>query len=45
MAHITRERLETCLAFGEASLAVAHVVELLRLQVGMSTQVGPTVII
>jgi hypothetical protein len=33
MAHITREGLETCMAFGEASLAVADVVELLRLQV------------
>ena len=33
MAHITREGLETCMAFGEASLAVAHVAELLRLQV------------
>ena len=33
MAHITREGLETCMAFGEASLAVAGILELLRLQV------------
>ena len=32
MAHITREGLEVCMAFEEASLAVAAVVELLRLQ-------------
>ena len=33
MAHITRQGFEACMAFGEASLAVAHVAELLRLQV------------
>jgi hypothetical protein len=33
MANITREGFETCMAFGEASLAVADVAELLRLQV------------
>jgi hypothetical protein len=33
MANITREGFETCMAFGMASLAVADVAELLRLQV------------
>ena len=33
MANITREGFETCMAFGMASLAVAEVADLLRLQV------------
>ena len=33
MANITRQGFETCMAFGKASLAVADVAELLRLQV------------